>query len=169
MTIPNIWKQRIRRLAKRYSVKVIFEKMDEGLLGLAGQDEIILNNNLSSWKVLISIFFHELGHIYACRNRIWRAYHERPLIMENVSAYLRTQIKAEKWVDRWAFKEMKKVYPRQKGSFHYIASKNRDIRKSLNTHTNFSYLSDLLKKWRRSVSEYEKTLYRQQLEAKMSC
>lgn len=67
---------------------------------------------------MLSIFFHELGHKHCHDMGIWRWYHTR--YMRNgrywytkklLNGIVKTGLKAEKWVDRWAEKTMKLYFP----------------------------------------------------------
>lgn len=69
----------------------------------------------------ISTFFHELGHIYCHDNDIFPVYHNKKFdkygwqnLEKLKKAYKLTAWKAEKFVDSWAEKEMKKYYPKMK-------------------------------------------------------
>lgn len=63
---------------------------------------------------IISTFFHEIGHIYCWNNNLWSSYHvNRPLIElteRERDLYIKTALKAERWVDRWARREMSKHF-----------------------------------------------------------
>jgi hypothetical protein len=63
---------------------------------------------------MISTFFHEVGHIYCWENKIWKSYHINKsiddLTKDEKRRYVLTALKAERWVEKWAKKEMKKHF-----------------------------------------------------------
>ena len=71
---------------------------------------------------MLSTFFHEIGHLHCWEHKLWKSYHVgRPLSLLNAEEkkkYIRTALKAERWVDDWAKKEMRKHFP----NLPYIAS-----------------------------------------------
>lgn len=78
---------------------------------------IFLNEALlkSRRSQFLSIFCHELGHHEACRRKIWRIYHSKKnylqLNKQELQTYLRTALRAERWVDDFAEKMMKAAFP----------------------------------------------------------
>lgn len=70
---------------------------------------------------LIQTYFHELGHGYCIKNGLWKSYHKSTLNnTQEVDLYIRTALKAERWVDKWAEKEMKKHFPDLKYKPYYM-------------------------------------------------
>jgi len=63
---------------------------------------------------IISTFFHEIGHIYCFDNNLWLSYHVNKPLKELTTIerklYIKTALRAERWVDRWAKKEMSKHF-----------------------------------------------------------
>lgn len=110
--ITSLKKKQILEIAKFYGVKVIFCKIGycSGEFLVDGK-VILLDKNLANF----STFFHELGHYYCVSNGLWEAYHTDLKRIRNKKemarkAY-RTGYKAEKWVDRWARREMGMWFP----------------------------------------------------------
>lgn len=69
---------------------------------------------------IIQTFFHELGHGYCIKNGLWKSYHIKYINNESErDKYIRTGLKAERWVDRWAEQEMKKYFPNLKYKPYY--------------------------------------------------
>lgn len=115
MLTPEDYEE-IRRLAEYYRVKVIFEPLTN-CSGMTDKDTIYIDNSGQySKSFFLGIFFHELGHVYCYRNNIWKTYHSPRLNRKRKNAIqiVRTGLKAERWVERWGAKEMKKWYPRRK-------------------------------------------------------
>lgn len=78
-----------------------------------------------------STLFHELGHIYCYKNGIYKSYHfgDKKLTKRDNQLIRRIGLRAERWVDRWAKKEMKKYFPKERYDESYIKKKNVDIYK----------------------------------------
>ena len=112
----NYAKQKVQELAKLYRVRVYFNKnlKSMGLARYWKRSMTILSNQDS--EKIISVFFHELGHIYCFNNSLWTSYHNNKLISEmtdrDKKLVVRTAVRAERWVDKWATKEMAKHFPK---------------------------------------------------------
>lgn len=62
-----------------------------------------------SFKTKVQLLFHELGHIHCYKNGIWRSYHfnrDKPLTEDQKRLVIRTGLKAERWIDKWASERM---------------------------------------------------------------
>lgn len=101
----------IRKIAKKYKCRIYWaynlDKHPYG--GCVSRDKpgnIILVSD-DNFTKLLSVLFHEIGHVHCYRNNKWTAYHKA----ENVKAFKLTALKAERWVDNWAENEFKKYYP----------------------------------------------------------
>ncbi len=118
-------KKLIRDLAKEYGVRLHFNYTELKHYGAARfwNNSISINVNQSGLN-MISTFFHEIGHIYCWNNGIWKAYHTGKdiddLTISEKQAFIRTALKAERWVDMWGKKEMKKHFPHLKYQDSYI-------------------------------------------------
>lgn len=105
----------IRSLSKQYKVRTTFSKSIK-CRGLSRywRRSITINSTCTT-REQMSVFFHELGHIYCYDNGLWKNYHldKFPGDMTDEEKWLcyNTAIKAERWIDKWAEKEMKKHYP----------------------------------------------------------
>lgn len=121
------WNQLIRLAKKEYGLKeLVWVNKKEIFWGRCSYTEgkIFLNTGLkNNKKRMICVLFHELGHIYCYKNKIWDSYHYNKRISELTSKEKRlvilTGLKAERWVERWAEKEVKKYFPRIKYPFGY--------------------------------------------------
>ena len=60
----------------------------------------------------LTVFFHELGHVYCWKNDVWYSYHHFDGTKEKYRVFALTGFKAEKWVDKWGEKEHKKYFPK---------------------------------------------------------
>ena len=112
--IENI-RRKILDLGKFYKVRVYFSKnLEERGIARFWARSVTISSKQSSDKML-SIFFHELGHIHCWENSLWSGYHIDKPIFElsecEKRLILRTAVRAEKWIDKWARKEMAKHYP----------------------------------------------------------
>ena len=110
----TIARQLVSELARDYNVRLHYTKtsVDHGY-SRYWNNSISINTNQSAID-LISTFFHEIGHIYCWSNNKWMSYHvNKPLshlTKDEQQKYLRTALKAERWVDKWAATEMSKHF-----------------------------------------------------------
>lgn len=76
------------------------------------EGKVIFNKNRNfDFYEKAFLLFHELGHIYCYNNNIWKNYHFNysiPLTRQKKDLVLKLGLKAERWVDKWAMKEIKK-------------------------------------------------------------
>jgi len=65
-------------------------------------------------KKFLNTLFHEIGHLYCYRNDIWKNYHidKVRLSKKEKELIVKTGLKAERWIENWAEKEMKKWFPK---------------------------------------------------------
>jgi hypothetical protein len=114
--------QEMKRLAKMYGAcRVNFNKSIDFSAEANGHTRhITINSKLvdniffdpknrrKHLSILISTLFHELGHLHCIFNDLWYNYHR------DESYYLvkKVALKAERWVDKWGMKEMRKFYPK---------------------------------------------------------
>lgn len=110
----------IKKLARHYKVRVYFYKKFNGLGGYYNTQ----THSIHIWRGKqdhLSVFFHELGHHHCNMNGIWPAYHNGFVYTrKKLSAFMLTAYKAERWVDRWAQKEMMKFFPKRRYSGYYL-------------------------------------------------
>ena len=110
-------------MAEEYNVKVFYSNSMNGFDGMSRywKRSISLNCSLNA-STMLATFFHEIGHIHCWDNSIWQSYHidKSPSRLNNneKSKFIRTALKAERWVEKWAKKEMKKHFPHLK----YVSS-----------------------------------------------
>jgi len=109
----------LKEIAEEKKCKIIFSKRENDDDGSA--DYTIKNKticiylkNIHGRCHFINAFFHELGHHHCAVNNLWVSFH---FFNKNLKY---TWLKAEKWVDKWASKEMKKYYP--KVNYFYLYS-----------------------------------------------
>src|SRR5690349_17285745 len=93
-----------------------------------GKCTIMLSERIESEQLLLSVIFHELGHCYCNRNRIYPAYHQPEgvaieLGSKAAKAMILTAWKAECYVDRWAMQEMKIWFPEVEYICSYLGRK----------------------------------------------
>lgn len=104
----------IKQLSEFYGVPVKMYRSGNlgGYFSLRnGEPTIFINRKFGN---LYSTFFHELGHVYCYEKGLWKAYHA-PVKVRNGKMHIpknlarmkvKTALKAERWVDSWARKEM---------------------------------------------------------------
>lgn len=130
MTKP-IAKKIISELALLYGVRLHYEKT-KNQHGEARywSNSISINLNQSGVSML-STFFHEIGHVYCFQKGIWKSFHiNKPveeLTKNEKRKYISTALKAERWVDKWAEKEMKKHFPRLKYVDSYLSDEDGKV------------------------------------------
>jgi hypothetical protein len=64
----------------------------------------------------LSVFFHELGHLHCYDTGKWKSYHTKKKLLSKLNKkekalLVRTALKAERWVEKWAEREMAKHFP----------------------------------------------------------
>jgi hypothetical protein len=105
----------IKNLAKEYGVRLYFNGRTDSL----GQARfwtrsISVNKDLTP-RQMLSVFFHELGHIYCHEVGKWAGYHNPKspdeMTDQEKTIVIKTALKAERWVDNWARQEMTKHFP----------------------------------------------------------
>lgn len=126
----NITIKLLQELGRDYAVRLHFTNNLFTLDGCARYWNNSISISLRQNSVsMLSTFFHEIGHIYCWDNQLWKSYHiDKPLFemtQEEKKRYVRTALKAERWVDNWAKKEMKKHFPK----LTYIAGYDEVSRK----------------------------------------
>lgn len=117
-------------LSREYGVRLHFNKTDKSHGSARYWNNSISINPNQSAVGMLSTFFHEMGHIYCWDNSLWRSFHFNKSIDDLSSDEKRklvlTALKAERWVDRWAKKEMKKHFPHLKYIDGYLSKESGD-------------------------------------------
>lgn len=102
-------------MASAYGVRLHFFNRLRDELGYARywRRSISIYRGMSP-GMMISVFFHELGHVHCFETSRWQSYHLDKLISEMThgekTLILRTALRAERWIDRWARAEMRKHF-----------------------------------------------------------
>ena len=111
------FEDQIKVIKQYYGVKVRWNKILPHK-NAAGEVDIfyttvILNKTITNKQFMLSTLFHEIGHIHCYRHDIWVEYHKirKEVDFETHEKIKRTGLKAERWVEKWGEKEMKKWYP----------------------------------------------------------
>lgn len=79
--IVNLTKRQLRNQITKFARiqcvnRVVFNSKSRRLLGsYCATNHNIFLNNLQTKRSLILTFFHELGHHYAVKNKLWEPYH----------------------------------------------------------------------------------------------
>ena len=121
----------IKEIKNKYNVNIVYKKHLNNIAEYNDNLKTIIikseyKNNIND---LIPILFHELGHKYCFDNNIFYHYHNET----NLRLAKLTALKAERYVDRWANKEMKKLnieiaYP----MFYYHPNRVKHFKKYIN-------------------------------------
>jgi hypothetical protein len=121
----------IKEIKNKYNVNIVYKKHLNNIAEYNDNLKTIIikseyKNNIND---LIPILFHELGHKYCFDNNIFYHYHNET----NLRLAKLTALKAERYVDRWANKEMKKFnieidYP----MFYYHPVRVKHFKKYIN-------------------------------------
>lgn len=99
-------------LAQDFGVKIHFLKRQhkyKGCLGEATDKEIWLYLGKESLDRIVSVLFHELGHIQCHRQRLYPAYHGYRGERQEARAVILHGLQAERYVDHLGEK-MAKIY-----------------------------------------------------------
>lgn len=151
----RIWKKRIGRWAKRYNVHVEYADLGNSN-GEAYVDKIVLNSDIGSWRELLYTFFHELGHIHCHRTGLWSSFHNPDKTgIEYAQRIIRTSLKAERWVDRWACREVRKHYPKFRPYCPYYHNPPQYIRDVINENGVARY-RNALTRWNATKDPHER-------------
>ena len=126
------------KIAHSYGVKIRFKKLNN-IAGWADFDneiiyiepflkKTIIGAKYSYNEYILSTIFHEIGHIVAKRNGKFKTYHysNRKVFTKKIlNSLLKTAFRAEKYVDIWGEKEMKRAFPELK----YVKSYRNNVDK----------------------------------------
>jgi len=122
--------EELKPIAKYYKVNVNFsDKLPKWVDGLSHKKNGFTINTSGERKreQIISTFFHELGHVYCKRNKLWESYHNPRSV--SIQKVRRTALKAELWIDRWAITEMENWFPNIEYTGSYINMKRYTCKK----------------------------------------
>jgi hypothetical protein len=126
------WNSLIRLAKKKYGLKKVIWVYNKNYLwwGQSQYTEGIVRLNYHALKhddkLKAQVLFHELGHIWCYENGIWESYHQKyePRTRREKERFLRTALKAERWIDRWAEKKVKEIYPDHIYRWGYLNKEN---------------------------------------------
>ena len=122
-----IIRQEVIDIAHSYGVKVSFRKLEsEAGLACLRRELVILAKNADR-ETTLSTLMHEIGHIVAKREGKFKVYHSvgRVWTRKLVRKYVQTALRAELYVDRWAEREFKKLFPELKYERAYRTKEHR--------------------------------------------
>lgn len=121
----------IKEIKIKYKVNIVYKKHLDNIAEYNHNIKTIIvkseyKNNIND---LIPILFHELGHKHCFDNNIFYNYHNET----NLRLAKLTALKAERYVDKWANKEIKKfnieiTYP----MFYFQKSRATNFKKYVN-------------------------------------
>ena len=127
----------IKKLCNTYNVECYFKRqLSAGGLSVYWEDKIYIldlgyHSDFKWWYM--SVFFHELGHIHAFRNKKWPSYHYVGKI--NKRKWKLTALKAEVWVDKWAEQEYYKHFPNNVYNQSYRTEEDKNWFRKNSHHT----------------------------------
>ena len=111
MGVRQTIRQELKTIANYYGVKIKFTRHPDAVSPMSADGEVIhIALGDKSLKgigrdFIINSMFHELGHVYCYRNGLFVEYHN---VNNTYDAIIRTALKAERYVDRWAGVEVLK-------------------------------------------------------------
>jgi hypothetical protein len=115
----------LRNICKKEKVKVIFKKFNTDASGICVRPGkiIYINKNLLIQDTACTVF-HELGHVYCMRNKIWKQFHLSNDIHPSVI------FRIENWIDNWARRKwdemgMRKYFGQYK--FYYAKKDKKTV------------------------------------------
>jgi hypothetical protein len=81
--------------------------------------------------IAVKVVLHEVGHIFCYRNDIWKNYHinKKRLTRQDKNKIIRIGLKAERWIENWAEKELKKWRPDLVYVKHYYTTEKEKLYK----------------------------------------
>ena len=143
---------------------MIFENLGDDFSGNAHCDIITLNTKTTSYRELLRTFFHELGHVHCYRHHIWKVIHDpdEQRDIRSMKRIICCALKAERWVDRWAYREARKHYPRFVPYCPYYAKSKRIIQNALEAGS-YGFAKDTLKEWEAATHPHERFLIEKRL------
>jgi len=95
----------LKFISKYYGVKIKFKTLNEELANYDDNTKSIeIDKSFKNSKDLIPIIFHELGHKYCFEHNIYKHYHYET----NWVIFKLTALKAERYCDRYAKREIEK-------------------------------------------------------------
>lgn len=123
-----ISKQELRKIEKLYNIK-IYSRNLKCCRGYANtwNGFIVISYNLNKTrKDYLETIFHELGHLYCYKHKIYPDYHlsirkTKPTLKE-FRGKIKWALRAERYVDNWAEKELKQYDARFKYHKTYYES-----------------------------------------------
>ncbi len=108
--------------------KVYFRRMKSTQSGYCHYENynIFINNSITDRNVILSVLFHELGHLECYKNYKWNGYHRAKYAKGQVGCAL----KAERYCDRWAEMELYK-YDKRVKYIKFYSGDNKKLREFL--------------------------------------
>jgi hypothetical protein len=130
--IPQAYIDEVKKLALHYRIRRLYFvtfPLGSNVVGCHNDGEILMSIREKRPRCrFISTFFHELGHYHCYRHGIWKR-HSQTEPNPSTYRYLKLMsVKVERWVDRWAAREMKRWYPRMRYSFNYYHPSVKELK-----------------------------------------
>lgn len=137
--LDRILKLHYKHLYNRVYYKLGSDGQTAGIYNTLTRNICITFNKKTDERELIQTVFHELGHGFCIKYNKWPSYHTLAICDKNeAKRYVNTSLKAERWVDRWAEKEMKKHFPQLKYKALYFTPHGVEFNKK-----HVSYIKNL--------------------------
>ncbi len=128
--------EKVTELVKKEGYKILYTnaKNYSGMF-LGDKKKILISRRYPKYRQIGAIL-HELGHAYCYKNGIWKKYHRE----RSTKVDIKTALKAEVWVEKWAENKFKEMFPKGfKGKKYPVTYKfNKDCR---------DYLKEYYKGW----------------------
>ena len=118
----------VARISETWGVKYWIGRTHDNVDGSSdpATETITINGSLLDRDRVISTCLHEIGHIVAKRNGKYSAYHDSTPIEQmtrrDMAAFARQALAAERYVDRWALNEARKMFP---GTYYWRSYDNQ--------------------------------------------
>lgn len=119
-------------MAVEFDVKVEFCNIWDRGECYVTQRRIVISTFEQTPEEMLCTFFHELGHIECSNRKIWTVYNTLPfsnMSKSDKSSYIRTALKAERWIDKWASKKIKEYFPTINYTLTYFESEGVEYMK----------------------------------------
>lgn len=125
-------KENIRRhleaIASLYGVRVKIVEKEFHFRGWADyRNHTVYVNLTGKYATDISTIFHEIGHVHCYREGLWKSYHysKNRLKRADIIKVRQTGYKSECWIESWAEREMRDLYPEYKYERFYGSEYSR--------------------------------------------
>lgn len=107
-------KEELKQLAKNFGLKLTFKKMDYASGFFNSRDGLICLDSRLTTKLMLSVFFHELGHCFDMSSGLYNSFYNRHKLRKDKfywNKVARIAFNAEVHTDKTGKMLMKYFYP----------------------------------------------------------